>query len=119
MKGHAALWWDGVQEERRRVGKKPIKSWTRMMAKLKVKFLPRDYQLTLYKQIQNLRQRLLTVKEYTEEFYRVSIRAGQFQDTPEKTARYVNGLKLEIQDEIGILSPKIVEEAYQMALKAE
>ena len=62
LKGHAALWWYGVQTERRRVGKKPIKSWTRMMAKLKGKFLPSDYQLTLYRQMQNLRQRLLTVK---------------------------------------------------------
>ena len=43
LKGHAALWWDGVQAERRRVGKKPIKSWTRMMAKLKGKLLPSDY----------------------------------------------------------------------------
>ena len=49
----------------------------------------------------------------------MSIRAGKFQDTLEKTARYVNGLRLEIQDEIGLLSPKTVEEAYQMALKAE
>ena len=31
----------------------------------------------------------------------------------------MNGLKLQIQDEIGILSPKIVEEAYQMTLKAK
>ena len=61
----------------------------------------------------------MTVKEYTEELYRVSIRAGKFQDTPEKTARYVNGLKFEIQDDIGLLSPKTVEEVYQMALKAE
>ena len=69
--------------------------------------------------MQNLRQRLLTVKEYIEEFYRVSIRAWKFQDTPEKTTRFVNGLKLDIQDEIGLLSPKIVEEAYHMALKAQ
>lgn len=34
-------------------------------------------------------------------------------------ARYVNGLRMDIQDEISILSPKIVEEAYQMVLKAE
>ena len=59
------------------------------------------------------------MKEYTKEFYRVSIRAGQFQDTPEKIARYVNGLKLEIQDEIGLLSPNTIEEAYQMDLKAK
>ena len=119
LKGHASLWWDGVQAERRRAGKQPIKIWTRMVEKLKGKFLPSDYQLTLFRQMQNLRQRLLIVKEYTEEFYKVSIRVGQFQDTAEKVARYVNGLKLEIQDEIGILSPKTVEEAYQMALKAE
>ena len=25
LKGHAALWWDGVQAERRRLGKQPIK----------------------------------------------------------------------------------------------
>ena len=61
----------------------------------------------------------MKVKEYTEEFYKVSIRAGQIQDTNEKVARYANGLRMEIQDEISILSPKTVEEAYQMALKAE
>ena len=31
----------------------------------------------------------------------------------------MNSLKLEIQYEIGLLSPKTVEEAYQTALKAE
>ena len=49
----------------------------------------------------------------------MSIRAGQIQDTTENIARYVNGLRLEIQDEISILSPKTGEEAYQMGLKAE
>ena len=65
LQGHALLWWDGVQEERRRLHKQPIKSWGRMVSKLKDKFLPKDYQLVLYKQMQNLRQRLLTVREYT------------------------------------------------------
>ena len=46
---HALLWWDGVHVERRRLHKKPIKSWSRMIAKLKEKFLPRDYQLALYR----------------------------------------------------------------------
>ena len=55
LKGHATLWWDGVQVERRRLGKKPIKNWNRMVAKLRGKFLPSDYQLSLYKQMQNLR----------------------------------------------------------------
>lgn len=61
----------------------------------------------------------MTIKKYTEEFYKVSIRARQIQDTYDKVARYVNGLIMEIQDEISVLSPKKVEEAYQMVLKAK
>ena len=44
----------------------------------------------------NLRQRSLTIKEYTEEFYKVSIRAGKAQDTDEKVAINMNGLKMDI-----------------------
>lgn len=65
LKGHASLWWDSVQAERRRKNKPLIKSWDRMVAKMRAKFLPKDYQLTLYRQMQNLRQRLLSVREYT------------------------------------------------------
>eukprot|EP00253_Pinus_taeda_P006301 PITA_06301 len=119
MKGHAVLWWDSVQNERKRLNKAPIKTWSRMVAKLKGIFLPRDYQIALHRQVQNLRQRGLTVKEYTEEFYRVNLRAGYTEDTAERTARYVNGLRMEILDEISILSPNNTEEAYQSAVKAE
>eukprot|EP00253_Pinus_taeda_P016259 PITA_16259 len=73
LKGHAALWWDGVQAERRRLGKQPIKNWSRMVAKLKGKFLPNNYQQTLFRQMQNLRQRALTVKQYTVEFHKIEI----------------------------------------------
>eukprot|EP00253_Pinus_taeda_P007772 PITA_07772 len=119
LTGHAALWWDGAQAERKILNKQPIRNWNRMVAKLRGKFLPSNYQRTLFRQMQNLRQRSMIVREYTEEFYKVSIRAGQTQDIDEKVARYVNGLRMDIQDEISILSPKIVEEAYQMVLKAE
>ena len=49
LKGHATLWWDGVQVERRRLCKQPIKNWNRMVAKLRGKFLPNDYQLSLFR----------------------------------------------------------------------
>jgi hypothetical protein len=69
LKGHAALWWDKLQEDRRCKGKQKIRSWDRMIAKMKAKFIPRDCQITLFRRMQNLRQKLMTVKEYTEEFY--------------------------------------------------
>jgi hypothetical protein len=76
LKGHATLWWDELQADRRCKGKQKIKSWDRMIAKMKVKFIPRDYQITLFQRMQNLRKKLMTVKEYTEEFYRLNIKAG-------------------------------------------
>jgi glucose-6-phosphate isomerase len=43
LKGHATLWWDELQAERRSKGKQRIKSWDIMLAKLKAKFIPKDY----------------------------------------------------------------------------
>jgi len=40
-----------------------------MIAKMKEKFIPRDYQINMFRRMQNLRQKLMTVKEYTEELY--------------------------------------------------
>jgi len=105
LKGHALLWWDNVQEDRKRLNKLPIRKWSRMVEKLKGRFLPKDYQVELCRRVQNLRQKGMTVKEYTKEFYRVNLRACYTDETPEKTARYVNGLRMEILDEISILSP--------------
>jgi hypothetical protein len=116
LKGHATLWWDELQADRCYKGKQKIKSWDQMIAKMKVKFIPRDYQITLFRRMQNLRQKLMTMKEYTEEFYRLNIRAGHRESDDEKVARYLNGLRYEIQDELTI---RTVEDAYQMALKAE
>jgi hypothetical protein len=51
LKGHATLWWDELQANRRRKGKQKIKSWDQMVAKLKVKFMPKDYQINLFRRM--------------------------------------------------------------------
>jgi hypothetical protein len=119
LKGHATLWWDELQAERRSKGKQKIKNWDRMVAKMKAKFIPKYYQINLFRKLQNLRQKGMTVKEYTEEFYKMNIRTGQREKDEEKVSRYINGLRYEIQDEINMMSVRTVEDAYQIALKAE
>eukprot|EP00253_Pinus_taeda_P023587 PITA_23587 len=119
LKGHAAIWWDELQTSRTRKGKSKIKQWDKMVGKPKAKFFPEDYHLNLFKQMQNLKQKGMSVKEYTEEFYKLNIRTGHVEDDLEKVARYINGLRYEIQDEISLLSLKIVEDAYQATLKAK
>jgi uncharacterized protein YjbK len=61
----------------------------------------------------------MSVKEYTEEFYKLNIRVGHHESNDEKVARYMNGLRYEIQDEMSMMTIRTVEDAYQMALKAE
>ena len=68
------------------------------MNKVKKKILLVDYQVSLLREMQNLRQRDMTVKEYTEEFYRLDIKSGHVDDDVEKSARYINGLRSGIQD---------------------
>ena len=41
LKGHASLWWDSVQAERRRKNKSLIKSWDRMVAKMRANLFPK------------------------------------------------------------------------------
>jgi hypothetical protein len=112
LKGHATLWWDELQADRCCKGKQKIKSWDRMIAKMKEKFIPRDYQISLFRRMQNLRQKLMTVKEYSEEFYRLNIRESHWESDDEKVARYMNGLRYDIQDELSMETIQTMEDAY-------
>jgi hypothetical protein len=51
LKGHATLWWDGLQADKRSKGKQNTKSWDRMVAKLKDKFIPKYYQINLFRRL--------------------------------------------------------------------
>ena len=54
----------------------------------------------------------MSVKEYIREFYRLDIRSGHVDDDVENIARYLNGLRSRIQDEISYVKFESVEEAY-------
>ena len=105
--------------ERRNKGKLPIKNWDIMVAKLRGKFLPKEFHISLFKQMQNLKHKTMTVKEYIEELYKINLREGYIEDTIEKVVIYLNGLRYDIQDEISLVNPIGVDEAYQYALRVE
>jgi hypothetical protein len=67
----------------------------------------------------NLRHKGFSVKKYTEEFYKLSIRVGHRENDEENISRYINGLRYEIHDEINMMTMKTLEDAYQVALKVE
>ena len=60
---------------------------------------------------------MLTAREYTEDLYKVNLRARYVEESPKKPARYVNGLRMDIQEEINMISPRTMEEEYQSTLR--
>ena len=69
--------------------------------------------------MQNLKQKDMSVKGYTEEFYRLDIRSRHMDDEVEKVSRHLNWLRSRIQDGIIFVKCDSVEEAYQYSLKAK
>ena len=69
--------------------------------------------------MQNLKKKQLIVKKYIEESYKVNIRSWYVEDNPQRVSRYINGLRFEIQDEMNLLCPSFVEQAYYFTFKVE
>ena len=61
----------------------------------------------------------MIVKDYTEEFYKLTIWYGHRELLKEKVARYINGLRLNIQDEVVMLNISSIKDAYSYALRVE
>ena len=112
MKSHAALWWENLQNLRKRQGKEKIKLWPKMLKLLKVKFMPSDYQQILFRDYQNLRQKDLSISAFTEEVLKLQIRAYLQEDDEHAAARYVNALRFELQYELALIKVISMEEAY-------
>ena len=43
LKGHASLWWEHLKTNRQRIRKEKIRTWLKMVNKIKNKFLPTNY----------------------------------------------------------------------------
>ena len=119
LRGSALTWWKFVQTEREKDGKGPIVTWKGMVSKVKQTYLPDDYEVQMHRRRQNLRQKDLDVQAYTEEFQKLCLRSKVVEDESIKLARYLNGLKWSIQEEMSLVNFKSIRQCYQMALKIE
>ena len=61
----------------------------------------------------------MIVKEYMEEFYKLTIRSRYSEEGNEAMARYINGLKYETQYDLSIIRIRNFFESYQLSLKVK
>ena len=97
-------WWNFLQNERLDENKEKIATWKKMKAKIRKQFIPEDYEVLVHKRLEDLRQRDLDVKTYTQEFHNLTLKAKMYETKKKKLARYVNGLKYSIQDELTLIT---------------
>ncbi|KAA0059834.1 uncharacterized protein E6C27_scaffold108G001170 [Cucumis melo var. makuwa] len=89
LQGGASAWWDQLEINRQRCGKPPICSWEKMKKLLKARFLPPNYEQTIYNQYQNCHQGSRSIAEYIEEFHRLSARTNLGENEQHQIARFI------------------------------
>ena len=99
--------------------KSKIESWEKMKKLMKATFLPYNYQSLMYQRLRNLRQGTKTVNDYADEFYQLIARNDIMETEEQLTARFIGGLRMQIQDMVNMFDPRSAAEAHQKALAWE
>jgi len=72
-----------------------------------------DYDLNILRTLQNLKQLMMLVNKYIEEFYRLSIRCRKNDESLESINIYMDGRSYYIQDEFIVFYFNSLIEVYQ------
>ena len=86
LKRHISLWQKYLQRDIEEDCEMKITRWRLMVTKLEAKFIPVDYEIELFKRLQNLKQKDMIVKDYTEEFYKLTIQSMHRELSKENVA---------------------------------
>ncbi|KAL6200582.1 hypothetical protein ACLB2K_030363 [Fragaria x ananassa] len=115
----ASARWESLLSRRERLGKPKIKSWEKMRKELRKKFLPENYTQNNFLKLHNIRQGSRSVDEFTEEFDLVTTMCGVIEEEEQTIARYLGGLRKEIQDVVVLQQYWSYNDVYKLAIEVE
>jgi hypothetical protein len=119
LKGQARMWWNSVEEQLHRSHQRPILEWEEMKLRLQEKYLPVDYEETLFEELLAHKQNNTSVDDYTHKFHELSVRSRVSETERQTIAHFKVGLGDDIKRELLTVRLVGVDEAYQLALRVE
>ncbi|VFQ86099.1 unnamed protein product, partial [Cuscuta campestris] len=119
FRGYASTWWTNTTTKRKREGKAAIKTWTKMRALLKKKFIPTHYIRENFASLQHLRQGNRSVEEYIREFEELLMWCDLQENDLQTFVRYLFGLNTQIANTVELQTFESLEELTKLALKVE
>ncbi|XP_071920674.1 uncharacterized protein [Coffea arabica] len=116
---YAIVWWEQVVTSRRRCGELPITTWTELKRLMKRQFVPSHYHRDLYQKLQTLTQGQRSVEDYYKDMEISMLRADIQEDREATMARFLNGLRVEIADQLELQYYMEIEDMVEKAIKIE
>ncbi|XP_024014967.1 uncharacterized protein LOC112088864 [Eutrema salsugineum] len=117
--GYAINWWDQITTSRKRSREPPVDTWDELKALMRKRFVPSHYHRELHQRLRRLTQGNSSVEDYFQEMESLMIKAGIEEDEEATIARFLSGLKREVQDRVEMQSYADLEEIYHKAILVE
>ena len=111
--GQAKIFWENECLAAERRGR-PIVTWTEMAQKLRAKYVPRQYQMTLFLAWLDIRQGRLSTTEYIEAIEECRMRCRFVEDPRVVIGIFIHGLRPCLRNEVLKCNPSEVDEAYHL-----
>ena len=111
--GQAKIFWENESYAALRRGQ-PIVTWTDMVQKLRNKYVPRQYESTLFLSWLDLRQGKQPVREYIQAFEECRMRCRFVDDPRVVMGIFMHGLTPRLRNEVLKTNPSEVDEAYRI-----
>ena len=119
FRGYAASWWNQLKISRHRRGKDKIVSWDKLKKHMRKTFISYNFERLLFQKFHNIQQGNRQVDDYANEFYQLLTRVDVQDSEDQLVARFIAGLRPQLQNMLHQFDPTSVAEARQRAVLVE
>ena len=111
--GQVKIYWENESHEAYRRGE-PITSWAGMASRLRNKYVPRQYESTLFLNWLDLRQGKMHVRDYIQAFEECRMTCRFVEDSPVVLGIFTHRISPQLRNEVLKRKSSKVDEAYRI-----